>query len=281
MSYNPYSRELGQKVKLQLAQQMATAETNPQKKVERIKYLMNTLATPCPGFLRSEVSLDSPTAGGIALQSIQFPILVQDAPTNNPWSVQTMATENRLRVADVFFCTVWRLAIGVFKLNTSSPYYSAANQALETLYTNPNPIVFSTTNGYNAGGVNTNVMNNLYNGKLSVRIDTTTYYDSYPVMDFRRVDTAQQGALGINAALSTTLTNPFQLDNWNGPWYGAVPLGESGFAVSGTSTNIIKLDTPNPTIMGITNLGTGTYGTNVVLQLGGFLFQNASSLNKQ
>jgi hypothetical protein len=265
MSYNPYSRELGQRVKVMLAKQMAG--TGP-KAAAYEKELMNELAPPCPGYLRSEVSLEYGS-----LQSIQFPILTSDISPNS--GLQAFPTENRLRLADVFFVTVWRLAL--YKFPVSGGAYNAAIQSAGIAYTNPNPQAFT----YNSGAAlpaltQAAALNNLYNGKISVRIDTQTYYDSYPALDFRRVDYAQQGV-----GSSATSNVPYQFDTWNGPWYGGVPLGDSGFALSGVSTNIITLNMPQSINMGsaATSYG-GAYATNAVFQFGGFLFQNASSLNK-
>ena len=124
-----------------------------------------------PGYLRLEVSLTG-TTNLVAFQ-------VRDAQGGTQH-----VTERRLKVSDSF--TVMAGAFYIGKAAAVASVVSNAQYGAMSLHTFPNPLVFT-------GGTAAADLQSLYNGYLSVRVDSTVFIDSMPMLNFYRVATSQQG----------------------------------------------------------------------------------------
>jgi hypothetical protein len=120
-------------------------------------------------------------------------------------------TERRLKLSDTFTITGMSFYLGTgASVIVGTP--TAIEQAKENLLTFPNP------NYLTVAGMS-DELESLYNGFLSLRVDTTTFLDSVPLKQFYRVGTSQKG-VG-----STAVGNlPVQADEWNSSMYGSTQL---------------------------------------------------------
>jgi hypothetical protein len=129
-----------------------------------------------PGYLRLETLLAT-SAASTSLNVIAFNTL-DTSGTKQP-------TERRLKLSDTFTVTKIGFYLGAGAAATvGAP--TAVEQAKEELHTFPNQQV-------TAIGANADELQALYNGYLSLRIDTTTFLDSIPMKQFYRVGDTQQG----------------------------------------------------------------------------------------
>jgi hypothetical protein len=198
-----------------------------------------------PGYLR----LESGALQTSAVSQIQFQTLATSG-------VQT-ATERRLKLADKFTVTGYAMYIGVGSATSYLP--TAAQYASQTLLTYANP-------GNAAIGANAGAIHSIYNGFLSLRIDTTTFIDSIPAYQFYRVGTSQQ----VTAA---TNQNGIGRDEFPLALYGrneALP----SIDLDGKANIEWTLNLPTATALNAPS----TYFTNIVLILTGFLNQGASGM---
>lgn len=154
-----------------------------------------------PGYLRLETLLQ---AGIVAtsLNSISFNTL-DTSGTKQP-------TERRLKLSDTFTITgiSFYVATGASAV-IGTP--TAVEQAKEILNTFPNAL------NVNIGAMS-DELEALYNGFLSLRVDTTTFLDSVPLRQFYRVGTSQEG---VGA---TTGANKIQANEWSSSMYGRTEL---------------------------------------------------------
>jgi hypothetical protein len=197
---------------------------------------MNT-SIKTQGYLRFEKALG-------AQNTVDFDILSNlGAPTT---------TEKRLNSNDKF--VIQKLAIFIYKLPTG------AAPSAQNLNSFPNPLVYTKT------GEAANLLN-LYNGFLSVRVNSTVYIDSLDVMRCYRAGAAQ-------AAVSTAASaNTVQASQWDMSDYGFLMM-EPHITLSGASTNKITITMPAALDM------TGTASVNyAVCYCRGILQQNAASFN--
>lgn len=199
-----------------------------------------------PGYLRLEV-----TAPTTAVTTITWNTLATSGVVLN--------TERRLKLADTFTVCDYSFYLGNL---ASIGEGTLADQSTETLHTFPNPNIFSGTNQ----AIN---LESVYNGYLSLRIDTTTFLDSIPVRQFYRVGTSQQG-------VGSTATNnlPVQRDEWALSMYGRNELLPT-IELNGQSNIEWTLNLPNATVLTPT-----ANKLNLVLILTGFLNQGAATVQR-
>jgi hypothetical protein len=205
-----------------------------------------------PGYLRLETLLQSGIAG-TSLSSISFNTL-DTSGIKQP-------TERRLKLSDTFTITGMSFYLGTgASAVVGTP--TAIEQAKENLLTFPNP------NYLTIAGMS-DELESLYNGFLSLRVDTTTFLDSVPLKQFYRVGTSQKG-VG-----STAVGNlPVQADEWNSSMYGSTQLlptielnGQANIEWS------ITLPTSMPYVQ-------PAGFTNAVIVLDGFLNQGAATVQR-
>jgi len=178
--------------------------------------------------------------------NINFSVLVNDGAAN--------VNERRLSITDAF--TITSLAVVIYK------QASGGNLSAAQLDTFPNPLIYSGAN--EAANLQA-----IYNGYLSVRVNSVVYIDSLDVYRFYRVGTAQEGV--IVSQTTTPTTSPYvasEFSKGDYPFYSLTP----SIRLSGATKNELSLTLPESVAMG------GTAGTTnrVVLYLRGFLEQNGA-----
>jgi hypothetical protein len=198
-----------------------------------------------PGYLRLEVSLTG-TTNLVAFQ-------VRDAQGGTQH-----VTERRLKVSDSF--TVMAGAFYIGKAAAVASVVSNAQYGAMSLHTFPNPLVFT-------GGTAAADLQSLYNGYLSVRVDSTVFIDSMPMLNFYRVATSQQG---VGPAVI------IQRDEWPLSMYGQRDWTPT-IELNGLANTEININLPTSVNLAA---GANTYETNAVLYLTGFLNQGGASVQQ-
>lgn len=166
-----------------------------------------------------------------------------------------LASERRLNLPDAFVVT----SVGMYisKIASDTP----ANQATKILRSFPNAQVFS------GSGEAGNLMG-LYNGFLSLRINSTVFIDSLPGYEFYDSGNYQQGV-----GSSATSNVPVQRDQFSGLQTGYKAITPT-VTLDGSTKIQWQLALPAP----IDVSGTSSVNT-IALILKGFLVQNGSSIN--
>lgn len=204
-----------------------------------------------PGYLRLEVNLTGATN--------VIPFQVRDAQGGSQ-----NVTERRLKIADSFTVMGAAFYIGQAAITGPAIAPTPLQYAQMGLHTFPNPLVFT------GAGIADNLQA-LYNGFLQVRVDSTVFVDSMPMLNFYRVATSQAG-VGSNAANN----QPVQRDEWPLSMYGRnewVPTIE----LNGQANTEININLP----VSANLVGASTYQNIAVLYLTGFLNQGAASVQGQ
>lgn len=205
-----------------------------------------------PGYLRLETLLAT-SGAATSLNTILFNTL-DTSGTKQP-------TERRLKLSDTFTITDIGFYIGAgAAVAVGAP--TAVEQAKEELHTFPNTQV-------TAIGANSDEIEAIYNGFLSLRIDTTTFLDSVPMRNFYRVGDTQQGTI---FATGGTATNKSSWANGMGK-YPLLPTIE----LNGQAN--IEWSITLPTSVPYTQIA-ATF-TNAVIVLDGFLNQGAATVQRQ
>jgi hypothetical protein len=206
-----------------------------------------------PGYLRLETLL-STVGTATSLSQIAFNTL-DTSGTKQP-------TERRLKLSDSFTVTGISFYLGGAASGTvAAP--TAAEQAKEELHTFPNAQVACI-------GAMSDELEALYNGFLSLRVDTTTFLDSVPMRQFYRVGDTQQATI---LATGGTATNK---SGWYSAMFGRTELlptielnGQANIEWSITLPTSVPYQQPALTF------------TNAVLVLDGFLNQGAAGVQRQ
>jgi hypothetical protein len=205
-----------------------------------------------PGYLRLETLLaNSGTA--TSLNSISFNTL--------DTSGSKQPTERRLKLADTFTITGISFYLGgAASATVAAP--TSVEQAKEELHTFPNTQVTCI-------GAMSDELEALYNGYLSLRVDTTTFLDSVPMRQFYRVGDVQQGTITATGGATTNKSG------WYSAMYGRNELlptielnGQANIEWSITLPTSIPYTQPALTF------------TNAVLVLDGFLNQGAATVQR-
>jgi len=205
-----------------------------------------------PGYLRLETLLQA-GATATSLSTIAFNTL-DTSGVKQP-------TERRLKLSDTFTVTGISFYLGGGAGTIGAP--TATEQASELLHTFPNQQV-------TAIGANATILEALYNGFLSLRVDTTTFLDSLPMRAFYRVGDSQQGTL---IATGGTATNK---SGWYSSMYGRNELlptielnGQANIEWSITLPTTVAYTQPAATFL------------NAVIVLDGFLNQGAATVQRK
>lgn len=194
-----------------------------------------------PGFIGDDYLLSN----GASVGAINF-TTTQIATGSTPTS-PTM----RLKNNDAFLVTDIGLYIGTAV--AVAGVSTAAQQAAMRLETFPNGLVIT------INATDPVTLNTLYNGWLSIKESSTTYYEQLWAMRFRRVGTAQRGTLVFTA--SNTLES-----TWDSPNYGMVPITPQ-FKMAGNKGYAFTLNLPSA----ITITQSTTLNVYACLRLGGYL----------
>lgn len=203
-----------------------------------------------PGYLRLETLAPYNTA----TSSINFNTL--------DTSGTKTCTERRLKLNDTFTITELSFYLGAGS-NATNGAPTAAEYSVQSLNTFPNPNIASFATNFDE-------LEALYNGYLSLRIDTTTFLDSIPMKQFYRVATSQFGVGSATAAIAV------QANEWPLSMYGRTDLLPT-IELNGQSNIEWSITLPNGTNLSPT---TGKF-TNMVLICQGFLNQGAATVQRK
>lgn len=204
-----------------------------------------------PGYLRLEVSLTG-TTNLVAFQ-------VRDAQGGTQH-----VTERRLKVSDSFTVIAGAFYIGKAGVTAPATVPTNGQYGAMSLHTFPNPQVFT-------GGTAAANLQSLYNGYLSVRVDSTVFIDSMPMLNFYRVATSQ---LGVGSSATNNI--PVQADEWPLSLYGNRDWTPT-IELNGLANTEININLPTSVSLAA---GAATYETNAVLYLTGFLNQGGASVQQ-
>ena len=199
-----------------------------------------------PGYLRLETICPNSAVSSFAFNTLDT-------------SGTKTATERRLKLSDSFTITDISFYIGHGAATAYAP--TAAQYAEQKLSTFPNP-------GITAIGASAGALESIYNGFLSLRVDTTTFIDSIPMRQFYRVGTSQQ----VTAA---TNQNGISRDEFPLSMYGKAELLPS-LELNGQSNIEFTITLPNATNCA----APANFFTNCVLILQGFLNQGAANTQR-
>lgn len=204
------------------------------------------------------------TPGYLRLESIMPNSAVSQFTFNTlDTSGTKTATERRLKLSDSFTITDISFYIGYGSATAYAP--TAAQYASQQLATFPNPRVAA------MAGTTFPLLESIYNGFLSLRVDTTTFIDSIPMRQFFRVGTSQAGV----AVSTTATTGVIGADEFPLSMYGKTELLPS-IELNGQSNIEFTITLPNATNCAAQS----TYFTNCVLILQGFLNQGAATTQR-
>lgn len=207
-----------------------------------------------PGYLRLEQLL-STSGAATTLSQINFNTL--------DTSGVKLATERRLKLADTFTVTDISFYIGTGSAATvGAP--TAAEQAVERLNTFPNSGVTA------IGATNSVQLESIYNGYLSLRVDTTTFLDSIPMRQFYRVGDVQAGIITATGGVTTNQSS------WPLSMFGRSELLPT-IELNGQSN--IEFGITLPSTVSYTQVA-ATYCTAVII-LNGFLNQGAATVQRR
>lgn len=202
-----------------------------------------------PGYLRLETIMPNSAVSTFSFNTLDT-------------SGTKTATERRLKLSDSFTITDISFYIGYGTATSYAP--TAAQYSTQKLATFPNPRLVQI-------GANADNMESIYNGFLSLRVDTTTFIDSIPMRQFYRVGTSQGGV----AVSSVTTTGVLGADEFPLSMYGKTELLPS-IELNGQSNIEFTITLPNATNCAAVS----TYYTNCVLILQGFLNQGAATTQR-
>ena len=172
---------------------------------------------------------------------VNFDVLLNQGAAN--------ANEKRLAITDAF--TITSLAIAIYKIP------SGGNISSGQLDTYPNPLTY-------VGAGEAAALQAIYNGYLTVRVNSTIYIDSLDAYRFYRVGVAQAGVL--SAVGSAYNASSFERGDY--PFYALTP----GIRLSGSTKNDISLSLPESVALA----GTAGSTNRIVCYFRGFLEQNGA-----
>ena len=199
-----------------------------------------------PGYLRLEQTAPNSAVSTFNFQTLQT-------------SGVATSTERRLKLADTFTITDISFYIG----NVEATAYVSTQEeyAKQTLHTFPNPTVFTTK---------ADELEAIYNGFLTLRVDTTTFLDSVPMKQFYRVGTSQQQTAAANIP-------QVQRDEFPLSMYGRTDLLPT-IELNGQSN--IEWSVNLPTAINCAGAA-ATQNINLVVILQGFLNQGAATVQRK
>lgn len=238
----------------------------------------NEVATQ--GYLRLGANLQF-----ASLNTINFNVLSNQG--------NTIATERRLNITDMFTVTHWAMYLVKAGGLAGEGGTAATAQDIATSrnFTYPNPYVFATA----ANGNPTFLQNqaagqlipytresqnlySIYNGFISVTIDREVVIDAYDTLRFLRVPLEQQQQATAAAAIAPAgavigMGAGHLFDGWESGGYGFSDV-DPQFTLNGVGDNNLSITLPAPVDL------RGTSSQNFVfLTLRGIRWQNASKLN--
>ncbi len=205
-----------------------------------------------PGYLRLEQSL---ATGATSLSQINFNTL--------DTSGVKLSTERRLKLADTFTITDISFYLGT-GLATSVGAPTGAEAAVMKLNTFPNSGVTA------IGATNAGILESIYNGFMSLRVDTTTFLDSIPMRQFYRVGDVQSGIITATGGVTTNQSS------WPLSMFGRTELLPT-IELNGQSNIEFGITLPSP----VSYTPVAANFVTAVIVLNGFLNQGAATVQRR
>ena len=208
-------------------------------------------------------------------QSLKFNFQQTNQKAGN---VSNSPTDNLLNMVDTFEVTGFRLAMFTLPSTAAGSGLVAGNYGNAVKQYYPNPNVFFDTGL--AGGTEYLNLNNVFNGLLYVKIDSTVFFESMQLADLLKVGNTQQGT-----ALSTVAAAPNTVDGGGGR--AQFTSGDTRaiemdctpmFMLNGSGKNDININLFEATLLCPTDtaVNVATRINFVELQLLGFLCQGGA-----
>jgi hypothetical protein len=216
---------------------------------EKASQYANSGVITTPGFLRLETIMPNSAVSVFNFNTLDT-------------SGTKTVTERRLKLSDTFTVTDIAFYIGYGAATAFAP--TPAQYATQKLTTFPNPRITSL-------GANAANMEAIYNGYLSLRVDTTTFIDSIPMKQFYRAGTSQAGV----AVSTQATTGVLPADEFPLSMYGRSELLPS-IELNGQSNIEFSITLPTATNCA----AVADNFTNCVLILQGFLNQGAATTQR-
>lgn len=205
-----------------------------------------------PGYLRLEQSL---ATGATSLSQINFNTL--------DTSGVKLSTERRLKLADTFTITDISFYLGTGSA-TSVGAPTAAEAAVMKLNTFPNSGVAA------IAATNAGILESIYNGYMSLRVDTTTFLDSIPMRQFYRVGDVQAGIITATGGVTTNQSS------WPLSMFGRTELLPT-IELNGQSNIEFGITLPAP----VSYTPVASTFVTAVIVLNGFLNQGAATVQRR
>ena len=217
---------------------------------EKAAQYAGTGSITTPGYLRLETLIPNSAVSTFSFNTLDT-------------SGTKTVTERRLKLSDSFTITDISFYIGHGLATAYSP--TNAQYATQKLSTFPNPRIA-------AIGANALNMEAIYNGYLSLRVDTTTFIDSIPMRQFFRAGTSQAGV----AVSTQATTGVIGVDEFPLSMYGRTELLPT-IELNGQSNIEWSITLPTATNCA----AVADNFTNCVLILQGFLNQGAATTQRR
>jgi hypothetical protein len=201
------------------------------------------------GYLRDDVALS-----GSTLNLIPFNITQQGSGSSPGPNAQRLKADDAFLARDITVNFGWAAS--------TSGVTSAAQQNAMTLYTNQKAATFP----FVAGDVT--AIQQAYNGWLSIKQGSITYFEQLAMREFYRSGVAQAGAVIFTAGTYFT-------DTWDSMNYGWYPLDGTQLRMSGRKNYAININGNQPMAFTAVSGSAGT--TYAVLRIRGYLATGGAS----
>lgn len=167
-----------------------------------------------------------------------------------------LATEIRLRSGDAFIPT--KVGMFIRKATPAGSTLTDAEQAVSILNTYPNTSIFS-------GSGEATALESIYSSRLQITVNSVNLTETIDTLNFRRVDTAQQG-------LTLFTSSTYQRSAWQGGDYGFINY-EQDICFNGQANNFANLTLS----ASVNNIGTSS-SNYAVLYFRGVLLLNGAGV---
>lgn len=201
------------------------------------------------GYLRDDVAVS-----GLTLNSIPFNITQQGSGSTPGPCAQRLKADDAFLARDITINWGWA--------PSSSNATSSLQQSQMKLYTNQKAATFP----FVAGDVT--AIQQAYNGWLSIKQGSITYFEQLAMKEFYRSGTAQEGIVIFTAGTYFT-------DQWDSMNYGWYPLDGTQLRMSGRKNYTIQINSNQQ--MAFTAVATTAGTTYAVIRFRGYLATGGAS----
>ena len=226
--------------------------------LEYLKGVYNRNVIVTESYLRSTIQ-----AQNIPTQQLKFGF--QNSAPVNPF----ISTDNGLAQSDTFEVTHMMLTLFTCAAAVAGGLVPAAANFASIAQRQffPNKNIF---NGVAAGSIEWMNLLGIYNANLTIKIDTTVYYESFSMAPFLKVGFAEAGV--AVSAVATTGVIPFSSGDSNHCSVEVVPM----FMINGSGKQDIHIDLADACLLGATDAASPTRINYIEFTMLGFLCQGGA-----